>query len=205
MNLFFRLYYAFKKILLYDFFQYNKHIYIDSIDLYYQMVYIFEIINEFYEYNNKYDEILIKEDMNIKVFVLSKCIIRICDNNIFNKYYKDNYDYIIKKNHLNLEHIYNIFETNKYTIIVSKKVIPLIINNKINQNHKIDFDKLYNEISNLIVEFKNDNYFHNDISLDNIGYDNILDKYILYDFDKFSNIFISNDNENLIRSIYNYW
>jgi hypothetical protein len=205
MDLLFKLSNALKTISDYTFFEYNNHIYIDSVELYFHMIYIFEIINNYYEYNDNNDNILVKEDMSFKVFILSNCVIRFCDNNIFNNNYKNNYLYIINKDHPNLEHIYNIFTTDKYIIIISKKVIPLIIDNKINQNHKIDFDKLYNEMSDLIVDLKNDNYSHNDFRLDNIGYDNILDKYILFDFDKFSNIFKSTDNDSLIKSIHKYW
>ena len=77
---------AFEYYTDYSFFIKNNHIYIDNFLLYSQLNEIFNNIHLLY---NKSDisnyQIIIKEDMNIKVFVLSYCVIRICCIDIYNK------------------------------------------------------------------------------------------------------------------------
>jgi hypothetical protein len=99
----------------------NDHIFIDNNELYLQFDNICNIIHILYNKSDKSDfQIIIKEDMHIKVFVLSYCVIRICHINVYNDKYIHIYEYIQNKNLSNLEHIYNIYYTNKYIIIVSK-------------------------------------------------------------------------------------
>ena len=145
---------------------------------------------------------LIKEDMNIKVFVLNCCVIRICQAELFKKYYEDTFDFIMAYQHPNLENIYEVITKNRYTYIISKKVIPLLSNMKPNPLHKIDFDRVFCEITALISDLKSCNKSHGDPRLDNTGYDPDIDKYILFDFDKFTTLKTNNnDREILYESI----
>jgi len=189
----------------YSFFIMNNHIYIDNLLLYSQLNEIFNNIDLLY---NKSDisnyQIIIKEDMSIKVFVLSHCVIRICCIDIYNKKYIHIFNYIKNKNHINLEQIYNIYFTNKYVIIVSKCIIPLIINSIINPLHIPKFELLKYQMSQLINQLLIDGYSHNDVCIDNIGYDPILDKYILFDFDK-CNMSNSNNDLNTLNKSINFY
>jgi hypothetical protein len=66
----------------------NHHIYIDNYNLFIQINIIMNNIHLLY---NKSDmtnyRIILKDDMNIKVFVLSNCIIRICHIVIYDRLY----------------------------------------------------------------------------------------------------------------------
>ena len=165
----------------------NHHIYINSEELSHKITNILETVHYKYNKSDTSDfDIYVKEDMHIKVFILSNCVIRICDLDIYIKSYNDVFNYITHLKHPNFEHIYEIFFTDKYVFIVSKKIIPLVIDYKINPILRIEFDDLYDQISGLIVIIKEDNYSHGDVRIDNIGYDPDLNKYVLFDFDKFS-------------------
>ena len=188
-----------------SFFDYNTHIYLDNYNLINQFNDICYNIHNTYNKNDLSDyNIIVKEDMHIKVFILSNCIIRICHIDTYNYKYNELYNYIIKLNHENIEHIYNIYHTNKYILIVSKCIIPLIIDNKINPLHYPKFDILINQIEEVINVLLDNGYSHNDVNIDNIGYDSELDKYILFDFDKCKKSNKTNDLYNLIKSIKYY-
>ena len=188
-----------------SFFDYNTHIYLDN----------YVLINQFndicYDIHNTYNKndisnynIIVKEDMHIKVFILSNCIIRICHIDTYKYRYSEFYNHIIQLNHDNIEYIYNIYYTDKYVIIVSKCVIPLIVDNKINILHYPNFDILINQIEEVINVLLYNGYSHNDVNIDNIGYDSELNKYILFDFDKCKKSNKTNDLYNLIKSIKYY-
>ena len=186
-------------------FENNHHIFIDNYNLFIQINIIINNIHILYNKSDISDyNIILKEDMHIKVFVLSNCIIRICNINIYNKFYICIYKYIIELFHPNLEQIYDIYFTTKYVIIVSKSIIPLVINNMINPLHKPNYTLLRNQMNNLIKQFINDGYAHNDVRIDNIGYDNENDLYVLFDFDKFNKSNINNDLLQLDNSIRYY-
>lgn len=184
-------------------FQQNPHFHIDSLDSEYQFILILRNILENYNNNDNSSEtvISIKEDMLIKVIVLKYCVIRICKKNIYNTIYSDIYKNISKLNHCNLEYIYNYIIGDNYVFIVSKTIIPLVINNNLNQLVKVDFDELYNQMTSLSYDLNMYNMAHNDIRLDNIGYDSDLNKYILFDFDKFK-INTTNYNNNNIYNLF---
>jgi len=205
MNLLDKLSSAFQYYTDYTLFVQNDHIFIDSIELYLQFDEICNNINKLYNRSDISNfHIIIKEDMNIKVFVLSYCVIRICSINIYNERYIHVFDYIQNKNHSNLEQIYNIYLTDKYIIIVSKCIIPLITNNIINPLHTPDYTMIYYQMYQLIDQLIIDGYSHNDVRIDNIGYDPNIDKYVLFDFDKFNISNINNDLYTLNKSIQFY-
>ncbi len=183
----------------------NHHIYIDNYNLFIQINIIMNNIHLLY---NKSDmtnyRIILKDDMNIKVFVLSNCIIRICHIIIYDRLYIDIYRYIIDLLHPNLELIYNIYMTTKYVIIVSKLIIPLVIDNKINPLHKPNYILIREQMHKLIYQFILDGYSHNDVRIDNIGYDSENDLYVLFDFDKFNKSTTNNDIHILDKSIRYY-
>ena len=183
-------------------FTFNNHIYLDNPLL---ITNFNDICNEIQLLYNKNDitdyNIIVKEDMNIKVFILSYCIIRICHIDIFNHKYQYIYDFIFSVKHDNLEHIYNIYYTNKYVIIVSKKIIPLIINNCINPSHLPNINNIIINISLIIYYLLDNGISHNDVSIDNIGYDVDIDKYVLYDYDKCSIILFVDNIYSLYKSI----
>lgn len=167
----------------------NNHIYINNYNLYYQFTNIFEQIHINY---NKKDEsdfnIILKDDMNFKVFVLSNCVVRICHIDKWYNLYQHTYSYLELNIYQNLEYIYNIYYTNSYIIVVSKCILALVNNNKLTNKHIINFDKLTIEITNQIINLAIDGFIHNDVCLDNIGYDILIDKYVLFDFDKLTTI-----------------
>ncbi len=158
----------------------NPHFYIDSHQLNDSFS---ELINEI---NDNIDTLIyVKEDMPLKVFVLKDYVIRVCLSSLYYVKYNKIFNLIREWRHSNLESIHLISDIGKYVIIVSKRVEPLIVNNNINKNINIDFEKLYYDITTVINDLKDINAVHGDVSLDNIGYDSELDKYILFDYDKF--------------------
>lgn len=183
----------------------NEHVFIDSRELYLQFSYILTDIHIRYNRANITDyHIMVKDDMKIKVFVLPHCVIRICQTKIYYTRYYNIFEYIIKLDNHNLEHIYNIYHTDKYIIIVSKCIIPLVTNNIINKQHIIDYTLIRNQIGLLINKLIIDGYSHNDVRIDNIGYDPDINKYVLFDFDKFRKSDNNNDRITLDKSI-NYY
>lgn len=186
-------------------FDLNHHIFIDNYNLFIEINIIINNIHILYNKSDITDyNIVLKEDMNIKVFVLSNCIIRICLTTIYDKFYICIYKYIIDLLHPNLEHIYNIYHTTKYVIIVSKSIIPLVIDNRINPLHVPDFKLIREQMNNLIKLFIKDGYSHNDVRIDNIGYDSENNLYVLFDFDKFNKSNNNNDLYLLDKSIHYY-
>jgi len=181
----------------------NMFIYIDSDNLKEQIVNILNEISVNYN-NSKYDILNIKEDMIFKVFVLQYCVVRICETKTFIDKYKNIIDKIISINNINIEYIYKYYTTNKYVLLISKRIEPLIIHNEVNKNINIDFDEIYNQITKTIGILLKHNLSHNDVRLDNIGYDKQLNTYVLFDFDKTCFTNINNDINNLIMSIYHY-
>lgn len=170
-------------------FKYNEHIYIDSDELKHKFAQILNLINHKYNNDDLSDKYIIafKEDMSLKVFVLQNCVLRICEKNIFESKHKYIYEKIIKLNSPYLEQIYEIFDVDKYVIIVSKKIIPVNTNNK--WNIKISEEtliKLWDQIIELINFLYINNATHDDLMLDNIGYDIETNNFVAFDFDKFT-------------------
>jgi hypothetical protein len=133
---------------------------------------------------------LLKDDMHVKVFVLKNCIMRICNKQIYDKYYSNIYKIIIKWNHKHLETIYEIYNTDNYVIIISKKITPIFSNyyDHKKTNFNIDdtlLDKLQNQMFDLIEFLSRNNAIHNDLCLDNIGFDFDTNNFVAFDFDKF--------------------
>ena len=180
---------VFVDYLMNSIFTYNRHIYIDSNELKQKFAYTLNLINNKYNNNDLSDKYIVafKEDMSLKVFVLQNCVLRICEKEIFNLKYKKIYEKIIELNSTLLEKIYEIFDIGKYFIIVSKKIIPVNTDNKwnIKTNEEI-FGKLWNEIILLINILCENNITHDDLILDNIGYDVELNNFVAFDFDKFT-------------------
>lgn len=134
-----------------------------------------------------------KDDMEIKVFILKHCVLRICFLDKFNEKYLEIYKTIMNWNHTHLEQVYEIITIDKYVIIVSKKIIPIYSNSNqlnIEINHDI-LHKLKNEIYDLIIFLSTNNAIHRDLLTDNIGYDFETNNFVAFDFDKFT---INSDN-----------
>ena len=169
----------------YTFMDNNPYIFFENINEIYRMVEILEIIHNKYNCGDKTNyTIITKEDMNFKVFVLSNCVIKICLTDLYYKKYEQIYKIIINLNHKNLEKIYEIFDTGKYTIIISKKIIPLFVNSSLNPILNIEIEEINFMIGSLINEINQNGLYHNDIRVDNMGYDQYTQEYILFDFDK---------------------
>ena len=171
---------AFKYYTGWSLYDENPHFYIDSNELNESFMKLIDFIGE-----DNSSMIYIKEDMPLKVIVLKNHVIRVCLSPLYYKKYEKIFNFIKKWDHPNLENIDIIRDIGKYIIIVSKKVEPLVIDNNINKNVNIDYDKLYFEIISLINDFKDIGAVHGDVSLDNIGYDKESDRYILFDYDNF--------------------
>jgi len=145
------------------------------------------------KYNNSESEILsIKEDMHIKVIVLNLCILRIIPTDLYNERFSNFYKYAQDMGHPNLEHIYEIYKTKDYIFIVTKKIKPLIkfceaiCEIVLDTTHKLNLEKLKINMTSILAKINSDGYNHNDCTLDNIGYDESTDSYVLFDFDKIS-------------------
>jgi hypothetical protein len=176
----------------YSLFNQNNCLYLKSCDEKNKFNDILNIINNKYNNNDVSSDFieLLKDDMNIKVFVLKNCIMRICEKQIYNKYYSEVYKTLIKWNHKNLETIYEIYNTNYYVIIVSKKIMPIFNNYYDHKKTNFDIDdtllaKLQNQIFDLIQFLADNGAIHNDLCLDNIGFDSETNNFVAYDFDKF--------------------
>jgi len=186
------------------FWKYNRHFYIDTESLD-SLISVFDNIHNLYNNKDVTDfNIYVKEDMTFKVFVLSHCIVRICDTQVFESRYKEGYECLISLNNSSCEKIYEIITSGKFTIIVSHKIIPLILDGNINPSLRIDFDNLWNDISSFVHILNSCEYEHGDVRLDNIGYDQISDKYVLFDFDKLHKSTIYNDIHTFEISLKNY-
>jgi len=187
------------------FWESNRHIYIDNTELLQSLINVFDKIHNLYNNKDVTDfPIYVKEDMIFKVFVLSHCVVRICDTQIFEYRYKEGYEFLISLNNSSCEKIYEIIICGKFTMIISHKLIPVILDGGLNPSLIIDFDNLWNDISNFVHILNFCEYVHGDVRLDNIGYDQISDKYVLFDFDKLHKSIISNDIHTFEVSLKNY-
>lgn len=185
------------------FWETNRHLYIDNIELLQQLIIAFDKIYDLYNKDDSDFEIYVKEDMIFKVFVLSNCVVRICDSQIFESRYKEGFDFIMSLNNSSCEKIYEIITCGKFTIIVSHKLIPVIVDGIVNTS-VIDFDKLWDNISSFVYLLNSLGYVHGDVRLDNIGYDVVSDRYVLFDFDKLHKSTTSNDIHTFEVSIKNH-
>jgi Ser/Thr protein kinase RdoA (MazF antagonist) len=79
-----------------------------------------------------------------------------------------------------------------------------VIDNKINPLHKPNYILIREQMHKLIYQFISDGYSHNDVRIDNIGYDSENDLYVLFDFDKFNKSTTNNDINILDKSIRYY-
>ena len=173
-------------------FEQNDCLYLEHNSEKNQFSNILNIINTKYNNSDMSSDFieLLKDDMHVKVLVLKNCVMRICKKEIYNKYYKNVYETIIKWNHKHLETIYEIYDTNNYIIIASKKITPVFGNysDYKQTNFKIDGSlliKLHNQMFDLIGFLSSNNAIHNDLCLDNIGFDFDTGNFVAYDFDKF--------------------
>lgn len=87
-----------------------------------------------------------------------------------------------------------------YQLIVFERIEPLI--NIFNNTCNFELSKLLNDIFHTLLTMKKLNISHNDLTLDNIGYSKIQNRYLIYDFEtiKFETI-DSNDLYSFLKSI----
>jgi hypothetical protein len=199
---------AFYSFLGYHLYMPNRHIYLDSPELIRAFIHSITSINQNYNKTDPSSDNFIetiKEDMLIKVFVLNNCVIRICDSAIYEKSYSKVFDFVMDADHPNLECVYTVENIGKYTIIVSKKLIPVLTYNTttrtIDINRIVNLDDLYNQMSELICYLRSFKCSHGDLRLDNIGFDPQTGNYVAFDFDKFSFDTDLSDRSTLITSI----
>jgi hypothetical protein len=192
-------------------FEQNDCLYLESSEEKTHFINILNFINNKYNNNDTSEDFieLLKDDMHLKVLVLKNCVMRICNKEIYYKYYKNVYETIIKWNHKHLETIYEIYKTNNYVIIISKKITPIFGNDDYKKTNFIINDtlltKLENEMYELIAFLADNNAIHSDLCLDNIGFDFETNNFVAYDFDKFkikfnvSDIDIINNKLNMLK------
>jgi hypothetical protein len=175
----------------------NPHIFFsNNIEINFYKLLFNQINNQYNKSETTPQVESVKEDMIIKVFVLKHCILRICSRTNYDKYYCQTYEYIKNLSHKNLETIFNLFINANYVIIISKKIIPLITSTKnpskhgyiINSLLSINLQKLIIQIALVLYKINSDGYSHNDACLDNIGFDEDSQNFVLFDFDKFTNV-----------------
>ncbi len=89
---------------------------------------------------------------------------------------------------------------NNYQLLVFERVEPLV--NIVDNTCNFNLLKLLNDIFHTLITMKKLNISHNDLTLDNIGYSKIHNRYLVYDFEsvKFETK-ESNDLYSLLKSI----
>jgi len=159
------------------------------------------IKNILIQINKQINELLIKYDCNPNILhlkedidliiVFEKIVIKIF-NVKKNKNIIELYNKIINIKSDYLEHIYETILVDEIYLlfVVSKKIVSPI--NKINIISNTN--KINSNIYNALIDLTNNNILHNDVSIDNIGFDTEIDKYILFDFAGSKIISLDNDN-----------
>lgn len=76
----------------------------------------------------------------------------------------------------------------EFNTIVYEKIEPIIDiltndNVKFKVKETVDVKRLMNDVFQLLVDMKSKNLCHRDLTLDNIGYSKLKDKYLVYDFE----------------------
>jgi hypothetical protein len=124
--------------------------------------------------------------------ILEHCVVRIYNNDIFNRKIKNLLPIVISaENSENnyFEVIHKVYDTEFYVVVASEKVIPvkvtgptgLVINPELTGIFSLE--TAYEHITNALSILHHANITHNDVRLDNIGYRESDGKYILFDFD----------------------
>lgn len=86
-----------------------------------------------------------------------------------------------------LEHNIFIEEDTTYVVVIENEYVPLIDYRSGKVMDNIDIDKVVTNISQIWLELKSLNLYHNDIAIRNICYDQYRDRYILIDYENISN------------------
>ena len=158
--------------------------------------------------NNNQDVELIKTDTGIIVIILKNIVIKIYTKNKYDKIKE-----IIESKHPNIEKKIKHIKLKNFYFVISEKVIPVLIDFKINpilNNEKVkkDKEKIEKNINSALDEIDELGFVHGDTRLDNIGVKINENKYtyILFDFGatniKNESIGNSNNDKNdLIKSI----
>lgn len=124
--------------------------------------------------------VLVFKKICIKIFSKKNIISRNLDM-LFNILLKNECEY--------LEHIYEIIDSKNLDIliVVSKTVDTTDFKERLKEDTLI----INEDIIKALNYLGNNNWMHNDTRIDNIGYDQELNKYVLFDFDmsKFSDNF----------------
>tara|TARA_Y100000991_G_scaffold214346_1_gene201875 strand:- start:1063 stop:1722 length:660 start_codon:yes stop_codon:yes gene_type:complete len=161
------------------------------------------------KYNNNNQQVeLIKTDTGIIVIILKNIVIKIYNENKYNKI-KD----IIGLEHPNIERKIKHIKLKDLYFVISEKIIPILIDFEINpilNSEKIKNDKeiIKENINNALDEIDELGFVHGDTRLDNIGVKINENKYtyILFDFGA-TNIKqesvrnTNNDRDDLLNSI----
>jgi len=145
--------------------------------------------NIFTQINTQINNLLIKYDCNPNILhfkedvdliiVFEKIVIKIF-NITKNKNIFELYNEIIGIKSVYLENIYEAICINNLDLlfVVSKKIISPVDPTKIN----IDQAQIKIDIYQALTHLTNNNILHNDVSMDNIGFDCDTNNYVLFDF-----------------------
>jgi hypothetical protein len=122
--------------------------------------------------------------------------------NIYEEYVEKRYDMeeyinleILIKNYKEIDIIIDFRKDDKY-IIREKRLELIDLDKYLKNRNKIDKDIIEN-----IRNLKQLDINHNDINIENIGYDKEKDRYYLFDFDKISNNKITNNETMLFNMV----
>jgi serine/threonine protein kinase len=143
------------------------------------------ILSKYYNDTDIIEKKFLKEDM-IFVLVLDKITIKIYPFDKFNKL-RGLYTILLQNECNNLEHIYEIMENEElqYSIVVSKTIEPIKSSSNQGSQRVLNEDNMNNDIINGALKYLHDNnWIHNDVNLDNIGYDIDKQSFVLFDFEK---------------------
>jgi hypothetical protein len=149
--------------------------------------------DNFHKINLLLNEILIKYNEDQHSFVSFKndglivlvfkgvCIKVFSKENIIPRNIDRLYNLLQKNNSPYLEQIYEVINSDQLniSIVVSKTVDTNHFKNRL----ETDSSVIKENIRNALIYLKDHNWTHYDTRIDNVGYDQELNKYILFDFD----------------------
>ena len=149
--------------------------------------------DNFHQINLLLNEILIKYNESSNSFISFKndglivlvfkkiCIKIFSKENIIPRNIDQLYNLLQKNKSIYLEKIYEIIPEDQLDIliVVSKTVDTFQFKERLAN----DTLKIKDDITNALIYLKNHNWTHYDARIDNVGYDQELNKYVLFDFD----------------------
>lgn len=129
-------------------------------------------------FNNDLTNIELTSSSGLSVVIIDKTNIK----NIYQYYlsistYEKVKNNVKRLNEMNIQGFVKAYSfDDELRLIKYQRIVPIIEN-------QFDIFKLKNDVFKILLEMKNNNISHGDLTLDNIGFDLEGEKYLLYDFE----------------------